>query len=136
MESLPPNVMARQLIAPNGQVMIAMTNPTATSTELNARWNQPSAVTSKWKCAICGEGDKEDRPLQTCWHEDPANGRKCGRRFCFNGYKKCGSRVAFNVKPPSQTGLKDFPDCLWCRKHDGVLLPVDKFKLKMGVRED
>eukprot|EP00971_Amphidinium_carterae_P033703 663834-Amphidinium_carterae.1 len=65
MESLPPNVMAHQLIAPNGQVMIALENPIAASTELNTRWNQPSAVTSRWRCAICGEGDKEDKPLQT-----------------------------------------------------------------------
>eukprot|EP00971_Amphidinium_carterae_P000269 5675-Amphidinium_carterae.1 len=136
MESLPPNVMAHQMVAPNEQVMIALTNPTDTSTELITRWNQPSAVTSRWKCAICGEGDKEDRPLHTCWHEDHADGKKCGRRFCYNSHKKCGSRVAFNVKPPSPSGLKDFPDCLWCKKHDGVLLPVSRFKLKTVVRED
>eukprot|EP00971_Amphidinium_carterae_P156664 3105352-Amphidinium_carterae.1 len=108
-DSLPPNVTAQQMIAPNGQLVIALTNPTATS-ELYTRWNQPSAVTSRWKCSICGEADKEDRPLHTCWHKEGADGKMCGRRFCYNSYKKCGSRVAFNVKPPSLSGLKDFPD--------------------------
>eukprot|EP00971_Amphidinium_carterae_P035190 692764-Amphidinium_carterae.1 len=26
--------------------------------------------------------------------------------------------------------------CVWCKKHEGILLPVDKFKHKIGTRED
>eukprot|EP00971_Amphidinium_carterae_P156466 3101624-Amphidinium_carterae.1 len=45
-------------------------------------------------------------------------------------------RVAYNIKPPARSGLRDFPDCLWCKKHESIVLPVDKFKHKIGTRED
>eukprot|EP00971_Amphidinium_carterae_P104543 2070473-Amphidinium_carterae.1 len=60
---------------------------------MNPRWKEPSAVISRCVCGICGEEDKEDRPLFIYWHEDSATGRKCGKRFCYNKFKKCGSRV-------------------------------------------
>eukprot|EP00971_Amphidinium_carterae_P276222 5481444-Amphidinium_carterae.1 len=139
MESLPQDVTAQQMVAPNGQLIISLLNPMnptlATTPQPEPRWDQPSRVTSRCKCAICGLEDKVDRPLSTCWHEDRA-GKKCGKRFCFNQHKQCGSRVAFSIKPPAPSGLKDFPDCVWCKQHDGILIPVDKFKLKVGTRED
>eukprot|EP00971_Amphidinium_carterae_P003266 64345-Amphidinium_carterae.1 len=50
--------------------------------------------------------------------------------------KKCGARVAYNIKPPSPSGLKDFPDCLWCKEHDHIVLPHEGYKFKIGARED
>eukprot|EP00971_Amphidinium_carterae_P041004 805297-Amphidinium_carterae.1 len=136
MDSLPRNVTAQQTIAPDGHVMIYLTNPASAAAQPDARWGPPSVVTWRCKCSICGLEDKADRPLLTCWHEDQATRRKCGKRFCYNQFKRCGSRVAYNVKPPAPSGLKDFPDCVWCKKHDGILLPVEKFKIKVGTRED
>eukprot|EP00971_Amphidinium_carterae_P210976 4186297-Amphidinium_carterae.1 len=44
--------------------------------------------------------------------------------------------VGLISRPPAFLGLKNFPDCLWCKRHKGILLPVDKFKHKIGTRED
>eukprot|EP00971_Amphidinium_carterae_P122741 2429779-Amphidinium_carterae.1 len=62
MESLPTWVSAQQLIAPNGQVMIALVNPHEATPQMNPRWKEPSAIISRCICGICGEEDKEDRP--------------------------------------------------------------------------
>eukprot|EP00971_Amphidinium_carterae_P070567 1395490-Amphidinium_carterae.1 len=91
--------------------MISLTNPVRATNQTDTRWGPPSVVTSKCKCSICGLEDKADGPLFTCWHEDKATGKKCGKRFCYNQHKRCGSRVAYNIKPPAPSGLKDFPDC-------------------------
>eukprot|EP00971_Amphidinium_carterae_P119878 2374435-Amphidinium_carterae.1 len=123
------------MIAPNGQVMI-LVNPHKLTPPLNPCWNEPSAVISRCRCAICGEEDQADRPLFIRWHEDSADGRKCGKHFCFNKFKQCGSRVAYNIKPPTRSELKNFPDCLWCKKHKSIILPVNKFKHKIETRED
>eukprot|EP00971_Amphidinium_carterae_P001884 37892-Amphidinium_carterae.1 len=42
--NLPKNVTAQQLIAPNGQLMIALVNPLAATPQHDPRWNEPSAV--------------------------------------------------------------------------------------------
>eukprot|EP00971_Amphidinium_carterae_P108219 2142666-Amphidinium_carterae.1 len=68
MESLPKNVSAQQLIAPNGQVMIALVNPHEVTPPLNPRWNEPSAVISRCRCAICGEEDQADSSRTTFVH--------------------------------------------------------------------
>eukprot|EP00971_Amphidinium_carterae_P033993 669112-Amphidinium_carterae.1 len=88
MESLPKDVTAQQFVAPNGQLLIALTNPFVTAPQTDLRWNEPSAIISRCKCGICGEEDKEDKPLHICWHEDSA-GRKCGKRFCYNKSRQC-----------------------------------------------
>eukprot|EP00971_Amphidinium_carterae_P170740 3383810-Amphidinium_carterae.2 len=98
MESIPSTAAAQQVIAPNGQVMIALVTQGEVPPPIDPRWHTPSAVISRQKCWFCGEEDQPDRPLQICWHENQATGVKCGKRFCFNNHKKCGSRVAFNIK--------------------------------------
>eukprot|EP00971_Amphidinium_carterae_P278030 5519175-Amphidinium_carterae.1 len=62
MESLPQNVTAHQMIAPNGQLMISLMNPAVATPQPKVRWNQPSVVTSRCRCSICGLEDKADRP--------------------------------------------------------------------------
>eukprot|EP00971_Amphidinium_carterae_P133322 2640655-Amphidinium_carterae.1 len=106
LESLPKEAIAQKMIAPNGQVMI-LVNPHDMTLPLNPRWNEPSAVISRCRCAICGEEDQAELPFFICWHEDSATGRKCGKRVCFNKRKQCGSRVALKIKPPTRSGLKD-----------------------------
>eukprot|EP00971_Amphidinium_carterae_P289790 5754388-Amphidinium_carterae.1 len=138
LESLPKSASAQHVIADNGQVMIALVNqgdfPTPVS--VDARRHPPNAVISRQRCGFCATGDEPDRPLHLCWYEHPQTGVKCGKRFCFNKHKKCGARVAYNIKPPSRSGLKDFPDCLWCKAHDTIVLPVMKYKHRIGARED
>eukprot|EP00971_Amphidinium_carterae_P335467 6471328-Amphidinium_carterae.1 len=124
------------MIAPNGQLMIALVNPYVATPPKDPRWGEPSRIVSRFRCGICGAEDKADNPLQICWHEDSATRRKCGKRFCYNKNKQCGSRVAYNIRPPAPSGLKDFPDCVWCKKHEGILLPADKFKHKIEIWED
>eukprot|EP00971_Amphidinium_carterae_P350866 6491780-Amphidinium_carterae.3 len=41
-----------------------------------------------------------------------------------------------DLKPPSRSGLKDFPDCLWCKAHESIVLPFAKYKHRIGARED
>eukprot|EP00971_Amphidinium_carterae_P090226 1786157-Amphidinium_carterae.1 len=106
------------------------------SLPMTAAAQQASAIISRQKCWFCGKEDQPDQPLQICWHENQNKGVKCGKRFCFNSQKKCGSRVAFNIKPPSRSGLKDFPDCLWRKSHESIILPVVKYKHRIGARED
>eukprot|EP00971_Amphidinium_carterae_P222597 4418094-Amphidinium_carterae.1 len=134
-ESLPKDTRTQQFIASNGQVMIALVNPNEVTPQLDPRWSAPSAVISRCRCAICGKEDQADQPLHICWYEDPKDGKKCGKRFCYNKHKQCGSRVAYNIKPPTRSGLKDFPDCLWCKTHESIILPVHKYKHKIGIRE-
>eukprot|EP00971_Amphidinium_carterae_P011390 224262-Amphidinium_carterae.2 len=105
LESLPANV-----ITENGQLMIALVSPGGVPANFDPRWEQPSAVVLRHRCFFCNTQDESNLPLQLCWHENTTTGVKCGKRFCFNSRKKCGSRVAYNIKPPSPSGLKDFPD--------------------------
>eukprot|EP00971_Amphidinium_carterae_P289694 5752314-Amphidinium_carterae.2 len=138
LESLPKTASAQPLIANNGQVMIALMNQGNLPVPVGCdpRWHTPSAVISKSRCRFCETEDEIDRPLQLCWYEHPQTGVKCGKRFCYNTHKRCGARVAYNIKPPSRSGIKDFPECLWCKDHDSIVLPVTKYKHKIGARED
>eukprot|EP00971_Amphidinium_carterae_P329568 6462122-Amphidinium_carterae.1 len=58
MVSIPREATAKQMIAPNGQVMIALVNPHEMAPPLDPRWNAPSAVISRCRCAFCGEEDQ------------------------------------------------------------------------------
>eukprot|EP00971_Amphidinium_carterae_P295007 5857931-Amphidinium_carterae.1 len=51
MESLPKDVTAQQFVAPNGQLLIALTKPAAP--QIDPRWNEPSAIRSRCRCGIC-----------------------------------------------------------------------------------
>eukprot|EP00971_Amphidinium_carterae_P041377 812338-Amphidinium_carterae.1 len=137
LQGIPTNVSS-QVLTENGQVMIAITPPggvMSAGSTIDPRWGQPSGVVLKHKCHFCQATDAPQRQLTLCWYED-ATGRKCGKRFCFNSHKKCGAQVAYNIKPPSASGVKDFPDCLWCKEHDHIVLPHDGYKHKIGARED
>eukprot|EP00971_Amphidinium_carterae_P313760 6236087-Amphidinium_carterae.2 len=126
LESLPKTASAQPVIANNGQVMIALVNqgdiPAPVS--FDPRWHTPSTVISRSKCGFCATEDEPDRPLHLCWYEHPRQ------------HKKCGARVACNIKPPSRSGLEDFPDCLWCKAHESIVLPHVKYKHRIGARED
>eukprot|EP00971_Amphidinium_carterae_P324792 6454734-Amphidinium_carterae.2 len=56
----------------------------------------------------------------TKWSHGP-DGKKCGKNFCYNNRRKCGSKVAYNIKPPHASGVKDFSDCLRCDLHEETI---------------
>eukprot|EP00971_Amphidinium_carterae_P133986 2654950-Amphidinium_carterae.1 len=137
MQAIPTSVSS-QVLTDNGQVMIALTSPggvVSAGSTIDPRWGQPSEVVMKHRCHFCKTQDAPNLPLKMCWYED-ALGRKCGKRFCFKSCKKCGAQLAYNIKPPSPSGLKDFPVCLWCKEHDHIAFTHEGYKLKIGARED
>eukprot|EP00971_Amphidinium_carterae_P106175 2102640-Amphidinium_carterae.1 len=83
--------------------------PTKVPPPIDFRWHTPSAVISRQKCWFCEEEDQPDRPLNVDqeWHTRP-----------------------------SRSALKHFPDCLWCKSHKSIVLPVVKYKHRIGARED
>eukprot|EP00971_Amphidinium_carterae_P047358 932911-Amphidinium_carterae.1 len=50
------------MVAPNGQLMISLTNLVVATPQPKSRWGQPSIVTSRCRCSICGLEDKADKP--------------------------------------------------------------------------
>eukprot|EP00971_Amphidinium_carterae_P004779 95625-Amphidinium_carterae.2 len=123
-----------QVLVVNGQVMLATATAenvvnTDSCAATDNSYSQPSEVVMRLKCSFCNTADASHYPLKVCWFEGD-DGKKCGKRFCFNSRRKCGSRVAYNTKPPSPLGVKDFPDYLWCKDHDKILLAHHPFMRK------
>eukprot|EP00971_Amphidinium_carterae_P245332 4872067-Amphidinium_carterae.2 len=95
LESLPKTASAQPVIASNGQSAMIRdgVHPAQSSRDQDARFaRQKMSRIDPYKYA----GLSIHRQV------------KCGKRFCFNKHKRCGSRVTYNIKPPSRSGLKDF----------------------------
>eukprot|EP00971_Amphidinium_carterae_P316969 6301284-Amphidinium_carterae.2 len=104
-----------QVTIVNGQVMIATgTADNAVNMDFRAaadnRYSQPSEVVMRLKCSFCNTADAIDASADQ-------------------------ERLT-TLSPPSPSGVKDFPDCLWCKDHEKIVLPQDPFMRKIGPRDD